>query len=394
MNHFENYNKDFTKMLILNVLVLTSLSMVHPITPKLINSVGLPTFYFGLLYGCLNISTFIGSPIFGNICDLYGRKFPMMLSIFGYSVGQIIFGFFPNHFSVLIARIISGMFISGYYVSSLSYISAITQDSLKLKRFAYLNASGSLGIAIGSFLGGYLGTNDYKLTFIVQLILTTISILCILIFFKDISLKKKTVNFSFKLFNVEDFKNICKSDKFIYLILILYILTFLGIQSYTSSISYYVEEILALPTTVNGIILGSTGIFTLITNLFIIPILSRKFSSKFLYMLSVLISALCIIGSMFSGSKLISTILLLTFIISHTLIIPLMQAMIIERSKNNQGKIIGLQNGFKAIGSFLGAIASGLIFDIWFKLPFLVSGFSLLLCFTILLFSQIYRKNI
>ena len=394
MNHFKYNNKNFITIILINILVLTSLSMVHPVTPKLINSVGLPTFYFGLLYGCLNISTFVASPTFGSICDLYGKKFPMMLGMLGYTIGQVIFGFFPNHVTVLIARIISGIFISGYYVSSISYVSYITPNSQKLKRFAYLNASGSLGIAIGSFLGGYLGTNDYRVTFIVQIILSLISLLCIAIFFKDISIKNKEAKFTIKIFSIKDFKKVSKTNKFIFLILSLMILTFLGIQSYTSTISYYVEDILKLPTTVNGLILGSTGMFTLITNLFIIPIANKKLSSKTLYLSSTLISGLSIVISMTSTNKIILTTFLLIFIIAHTLIAPIMQSMIIENSKNNQGELLGLQNGFKAIGSFLGAISSGIIFDLWFKLPFLISGFSLILCFIILvLYENLYNKQ-
>ena len=62
--------------------------------------------------------------------------------------------------------------------------------------------------------------------------------------------------------------------------------------------------------------------------------------------------------------------------------------MVIEKSKNNQIEILGLQNGFKAIGSFFGAILSGLIFDIWFKLPFIICGTSLIVCFIIILISE------
>ena len=172
------------------------------------------------------------------------------------------------------------------------------------------------------------------------------------------------------------------------------ILTFLGIQSYTSTISYYVEDILKLPTTVNGLILGSTGMFTLITNLFIIPIANKKLSSKTLYLSSTLISGLSIVISMTSTNKIILTTFLLIFIISHTLIAPILQSMIIENSKNNQGELLGLHNGFKAIGSFLGAISSGIIFDLWFKLPFLISGFSLILCFIILIsYEKLYKKQ-
>lgn len=394
MNGKNSNDKNFYKMILINIIVLISLSMVHPVTPKLIHSVSLPTFYFGLLYGCLNISMFLASPTFGSICDLYGKKIPMVIGVLGYTIGQIIFGFFPNKFSVLIARIISGTFVSGYYVSSISYVSSITSVDQKLKRFAYLNASGSLGIAIGSFLGGYFGTNDYRLTFVVQLFFCTLSMLSILFLFKDNSIRNKKAKFSVKVFSFKDFKKVSKSNKFVFIVLILFILTFLGVQSYTSTISYYVEDILKLPTTVNGLILGSTGVFTIITNLLIIPFANKRFSSKTLYLFSTIVSGSSIIISMISGNEILSTIFLLIFIITHTLIAPIMQAMIIENSKNNQGKILGLQNGFKAIGSFIGSILSGVIFDVWFKLPFLISGISFIICFMILILYQIKNKDL
>lgn len=385
MEQYKINNNDFIKILLINILCLTTFSMVHPITPKLMESVGLPTYYFGLLYGCLNISTFVASPTFGSVCGLIGKKLPMIIGILGYTLGQVIYGFFPNKISVLIARIISGTFVSGYYVSSIFYVSYISSPSQKLKRFAYLNASGSLGITIGSLLGGYLGRNDYKLTFLVQIILSFISILFITLFFKDSSPKEKRTKFSFKVFSISDLKKVVKSNKLAGLILLSITLTFLGIQSYTSTISYYVEKILKLPTTINGIILGSTGFFTIITNLFIIPLICKKLSAKTLYLISTLTAGLSIIISMILNNKLFSTISLLIFVISHTLIVPIMQSMIIKQSEENQAELLGLQNGFKAIGSFFGAILSGLIFDIWFKLPFFICGTSLIVCFFILI---------
>ncbi len=393
MSYSNSSNTNFTKILLINVIVLTCLSMIHPVTPKLINSTNLPPFYFGLLYGCLNISTFIASPIFGNICDLYGMKLPMIIGMIGYTIGQIIFGFFPNHINVLIARIISGIFISGWYVSSISYVSYITPDSQKLKRLAYLNASSSLGTTFGSIIGGYAGMNNYQIAFIVQIFISFISMLCILVFFNDTSERNSYKKFSFKIFSIDDLKSIAKSDKFIFLMLLLIVITFLGIQSYTSTISYYVENILKLPTTVNGLILGSTGFFTTITNLFLIPTLNKRFNSKLLYLLSTLVSGVCIILSMTLQNSIISFACLLLFVVLHTMIAPIIQSMIIEKSKNNHGELAGLQNGFKAVGSFLGAISSGIIFDVWFKLPFFISGISLISCFLISISYTRLQKN-
>lgn len=358
--------------------------MAHPVTPKLINENYLPTFYFGLLNGCFNLSTFITAPTFGVICDMYGKKFPMLLSLTGYTIGQIIFGFFPNIVNVIVARIIAGVFIAGYFVSSMSYVSSITPNDLKLKRFSYFNASNSLGVTIGSLVGGNLGVNSYKVTFFVQILICIFSIILIAIFFKDNTPKNKNSRFKLKILNFKHFKEIKKSNKFVYLILLIMILTFLAIQGYSSTISYYVEDILNLPTNINGIILGSTGMFTLITNLIIIPLIGKKFSSKSIYMFSVLLSGSSIILSMLVTNQYITVIALLTFIVTQTLITPTIQTLLIENSNQNHGELLGLQNGFKAIGSFLGAILSGLLFNIWFKLPFIIVGLSLILSFIIL----------
>lgn len=162
------------------------------------------------------------------------------------------------------------------------------------------------------------------------------------------------------------------------------ILTFLAIQGYASTISYYVEDILNLPTSINGVILGSSGMFTLITNLIIIPIVGKKFNSKSLYMFSILLSGSSILIAMSVTNQYITVIALLIFIITHTLITPTIQTLLLENSTQNQGEILGIQNGFKAIGSFLGSILSGLLFNVWFKLPFIVIGLSLILSFIIL----------
>ncbi|BAK80848.1 putative transporter, major facilitator family [Candidatus Arthromitus sp. SFB-rat-Yit] len=266
----------------------------------------------------------------------------------------------------------------------MSYVSSITPNDLKLKRFSYFNASNSLGMIIGSLIGGNLGVTNYRLTFIVQIIICVFSIILIIIFFKDNTIKNNDLKFKFKILNFKYLKEIKKSNKFTYLILIIMILTFLSIQGYLSTISYYVEDVLNLPTSINGLILGSTGAFTIITNLLIIPIIVKKFNSKSIYMFAILLCGSSIIISMLTKNQYITSIFLLIFIATQTLITPTIQSVLLENSNQNHSELLGLQNGFKAIGSFLGSILSGLLFNVWFKLPFILVGISLILSFIIL----------
>ena len=62
------------KILLINFLTLSIFNMAHPVTPTLMNAIGLPTFMFGVLYSAMAIAQFVMSPVWGTISDMRGRK--------------------------------------------------------------------------------------------------------------------------------------------------------------------------------------------------------------------------------------------------------------------------------------------------------------------------------
>lgn len=87
---------------------MATFNMAHPATPNLINTLGLPTYMFGVFYSTMAISNFVMSPIWGSISDIRGRKNIMVMGVVGYGISQLGFGFIPNQFLILIFRIMAG----------------------------------------------------------------------------------------------------------------------------------------------------------------------------------------------------------------------------------------------------------------------------------------------
>ena len=65
---------------------------------------------------------------------------------------------------------------------------------------------------------------------------------------------------------------------------------------------------------------------------------------------------------------------IMIFVGSSALVTPIQQSIVSKLAKDNYGEIMGIQGSYKAIGMIIGSLASGFIFDLGNKLPFILSG--------------------
>ena len=174
-------NQKIIKILFINFITMMVFTMAHPVTPTLMNTVGLPSYMFGVLYSTMAIAQFIMSPIWGKISDEKGRKKILIMGVIGYGVGQIGFAISQNAFTILMFRLLSGGLSVGFITAGIAYISDISSDEDRIKFLSYHTASTSIASSVGSLIGGYIGLLGYKYTFYTQLILSII--ISILIYF-------------------------------------------------------------------------------------------------------------------------------------------------------------------------------------------------------------------
>ncbi|MEG2787678.1 MAG: MFS transporter [Romboutsia sp.] len=379
------------KILFINFITMTTFNMAHPVTPTLINTLGLPTYMFGVLYSTMAIAQFVMSPIWGSMSDTKGRKIFLILGVIGYGISQLGFGLSETTGTILLFRILGGGMSVGYMTVSIAYISDVSTKEERVKYMAYQTATSSIASSVGALLGGVIGSFGYKYAFISQFIFSIIvAIVIYMLIDETINKKAKKLKIYFEHLKFNRKSIDLKST--IGIMMIVMTLITISSTSYNSTINYYIESVLSMPTTINGAVMAVAGVIALIMNLFINPYLGKKFDENKTIIYALIIAGVSIITASLSKNIFIALIFLIIFIGSSALVTPIQQSIVSKLAKDNYGAIMGVQGSFKAVGMVTGSLVSGFIFDYGNKLPFILGGVCCLIAFIILSKSRINRK--
>ena len=114
----------------------------------------------GWLQAVYPFCTFIASPILGQLSDRHGRRPVLALSIFGTSIGYVLFaiGISTANIPLLFAgRALDG-FTGGNLAVANAAIGDISTNENRAKNFGALGAAFGLGFIVGPYLGGKLSS--------------------------------------------------------------------------------------------------------------------------------------------------------------------------------------------------------------------------------------------
>lgn len=380
-------SKSLKTVTVLTALTYIVLNMAHPVTPMFITQNKLPSYLFGVFFAAMSIGNFIFSPIWGRLSDKGGRIKFMILGILGYGISQVGFGFSSNTVIIVFWRFIGGASVISFLTVILAYIADITDKEGRLKGMTYYAAASTFGGAIGSLLGGVIGNNNYKITFSVQFVLSIV--ICILFY---LFLEETVTNKNIEKVEKEKMysKSINSLNPKVIFIMSQVVVFFFAVTSYNSSINYYIESVLSLPPTVNGIFLAIAGIFGFLINIFFTGKLAKRFGEVKALRISGISMALCIGGATLFNLVPLFFLFILLFVGSSAVYQPMLQNIISKVSNKDNGKIAGIQNSARAIGMIIGSLYSGFIFAYGSKLPFLTASIVILLGY--LIFKLGYKK--
>ncbi|WP_245881293.1 TCR/Tet family MFS transporter [Thalassospira marina] len=148
-------------------------SLVFPILPRLLAEVtqdGNAAFYIGIMTSLYAVMQFIFAPVLGALSDHLGRRPILLLSLAGAAINYLIMAFAPHLWMLLLGRLIAGLTSANAAVAS-AYITDISAENDRARRFGLMNAMFGAGFIIGPVLGGVLGDYWVRLPFIAAAIL-------------------------------------------------------------------------------------------------------------------------------------------------------------------------------------------------------------------------------
>lgn len=369
------------KILFINFITMATFNMAHPVTPLLINALSLPTYMFGVLYSTMAVSHFVMSPIWGSLSDQRGRKRFLVIGVIGYGISQLGFGFIESTPLILMFRITGGAMSVAFITTCVAYVSDISSKEERTKYISYHTATTSIASSVGALMGGFSGNLGYKFAFLTQFILCLL-VAGVIYFILDETIDKKPGKIEIYTKHLKKGNKSTSLNPTVSIMMIVMTLITIATTSYNSTINYYIESVLNMPTTVNGIVMAFAGVVALIMNLCINPYLSKKYNEKYTLIVACMVSGISMIVASLFNNILISFMFIMVFVGSSALVTPIQQSIVSKLAKENYGEIMGIQGSYKAIGMIVGSLASGFIFDIGNKLPFILSG---ICCMTVCL---------
>jgi DHA1 family tetracycline resistance protein-like MFS transporter len=149
------------------------IGLIFPILPRLLEDVTHVqniALYIGIMTALYAIMQFLFAPMLGALSDNLGRRPVLLISLAGAAINYVVMAFAPQLWMLILGRAIAGLTSANVSVAT-AYITDISPDETRARRFGLLNAMFGIGFIIGPVLGGLLGDYWLRLPFIAAAVL-------------------------------------------------------------------------------------------------------------------------------------------------------------------------------------------------------------------------------
>lgn len=291
------------------LLDMIGIGMLIPILPIIFTDPSSPAFMLsgysksaqytmaGLLTALFGLMQFISAPLLGELSDVYGRKKLLTVGVGILALSQLLFGFGIESGSLLIlfiSRIIAGIAGGNFSIAQAS-IADITAPEFRARNFGLIGVAVGIGFIIGPMLGGFIvsATGNAASPFWLAAALGIVNVISISLFLTETHTNRKEE----KNFHIwKGIHNIQAAwrdhdARPIYIASFLYITSFTFFNSF---IGILLVARFGLSESAIGTFFGAVGFWIIITQAFILRIISRRYKERQILRVTIIMMAVAI----------------------------------------------------------------------------------------------------
>ena len=362
----------FAAMMLFNLAA----NFAHPVTPTIIQELDLPDYMFGLMLAAMQLSNFLFSPFWGKINTSISSRQTLLICCTGYGVAQLGFACATTQGMILLVRVMAGVFVGGIFVSFLTYVVSTAKPEDQARYLTYSATIQAVCGAFGYLVGGVLGEFSIRGTFFLQAFcLGLAGVLFRLVCLPDGQRDKmplaKIAKESNPLQAFIDGK--CFMNMAFALLFSLNILMNFANTGFDQVFNYYLKAQLGLTSSYNGIIKAAVGLISFVFNMTLCLWIIRKTDTK---KSMVALSVFCTLAA--AGALLAPQIrgFILWGIFAYagySVSLPVLQHTVAVQAEPAQKNLVmGFYNATKSLGSIIGSLMAGFLYELQAKLPFAV----------------------
>ena len=370
------YKTRFLLFFVAMALFHLAASFAHPVTPTIIQELGLPDYMFGLMLAVMMIANFALSPSWGNINRFISSRESLLICCVGYAAAQLGFAYSTTQAGILFVRLLAGVFI-GVFVSMLTYVVNVAEPKDMAKYLTYSATLHSVFGAFGYLVGGVVGEFSIRAAFLLQAAALLVSgILFRLCCVPDgertgkVSVKELIANGNpFDAFRDGKY---FMNTAFVLLFLV-NILINLGNTCFDQVFNYYLKDQLGLTSAYNGIIKAVVGFVSFLFNMTLCLWIIRKADTGKSTVVLVGACTLASLGTVLAPQISVFLSCGIALYAGYSVSVPVLQDMVATRADPAQKNLVmGFYNATKSLGSIIGSLLAGFLYAVHVKLPFVL----------------------
>lgn len=282
---------------------MIGIGMVFPIIPIIFTdpsshsfllqgySAGAQIFMAGLVTAVFGLMQFFAAPVLGELSDVYGRKKLLLMGVGVLALSQALFGFAVQTGSlalIFVSRAIAGI-AGGNFSIAQAVIADVSKPEDRAKNFGLMGAAFGLGFILGPVLSGWIAaqTASAAAPFWFASILGLINTMSVALLLPETRthIREHAARFSL----MSGMRNILAAleDKILFPYYLINFLYYTGFAFFTSVIGLLLVERFSYDEAGIGLFFGVVGVWVVITQGFLIRVVSRRFSEHTLLSITI-----------------------------------------------------------------------------------------------------------
>ena len=357
------------RMLILAALYTLIANFAHPVEPTFYKQLNLPDYMFGVAFAAMATTMFLFSPFWGKMADRIGPNKAICICFIGYGFGQFYFFFLAKTvFHIALARMFAGIFIGGIGVSQILYVLENTESENKGQILATMATVHAIFSAFGYLVGGVMGDISLVMTLALEVAGLWMLALLHFLFLKDKERENKESDMRELLKEANPLKAFILPKEELTLTFISFLgvcmLTSFASTCYEQCFNYFIKDQYGFPPSYNGYLKGGVGIITMIANATICTYLLNRTDIRKSIIYTLAVCLMMMTGIIVIDEVVPFIVLNVVFFGFNAVYKPLLQSMLNGFSKKSGGSIVGIYNSMSSVGTIVGSLVSGFVYEV------------------------------
>lgn len=347
-------------IVILSAVTLDAIGigLIFPILPRLladVTHVGNIAPIVGVMYALYAAMTFVFSPVLGVLSDRFGRRPVLLISIAGAAIDYLFMAFSPALWMLVLGRAIAGLTSANMAIAT-AYITDISSEEQRARRFGLFHAMFGIGFIIGPVLGGVLGDYWVRAPFIAAAVLNGVNFALALFVLPESRPGQREVTFDLKSLNpLRPLGWALRLPKLLPLIAVFFVLNFVG-NMYGTVWALYGHDAFQWNGFLVGLSLAGYGLFHAFVQALLPGPVTKRFGERNALLIGLAFESVGLAAAAFATQGWIIFLLLPVFAMGGVGIPALQSLTTRQADADNQGQLQGVMASVVSLASIFGPL--------------------------------------